>query len=67
MSGVADGGDVPAILVVVGASGAGKTTLVRRLAALELSGVGCYSFDDIGISSQGDSPFAPRSIPKLGA
>jgi energy-coupling factor transporter ATP-binding protein EcfA2 len=57
MTGVAEGGDVPAILVVLGASGAGKTTLVRRLAALELPGIGCYSFDDIGISSQGDSRF----------
>ena len=41
--------DVPAILVVVGASGAGKTTLVGRLAALGLPGVGCYYFDTIGI------------------
>ena len=41
----------PAILVVVGASGAGKTTLVRALAALGLPGVGCYHFDAIGVPS----------------
>jgi energy-coupling factor transporter ATP-binding protein EcfA2 len=39
----------PAILAVVGASGAGKTTLVGRLAALTLPGVGCYHFDSIGV------------------
>jgi len=41
----------PAILVVTGAAGAGKTTLVGRLAALGLPGVGCYHFDAIGILS----------------
>jgi energy-coupling factor transporter ATP-binding protein EcfA2 len=41
----------PAQLVVLGASGAGKTTLVRRLAALALPGVGCYHFDAIGVPS----------------
>ena len=41
----------PAVLVVVGASGAGKTTLVSRLAALALPGVGCHHFDSIGIPS----------------
>ena len=41
----------PAILVVTGAAGAGKTTLVGRLAALGLPGVGCYHFDAIGIPS----------------
>jgi energy-coupling factor transporter ATP-binding protein EcfA2 len=41
----------PAQLVVLGASGAGKTTLVRRLAALALPGIGCYHFDAIGVPS----------------
>jgi energy-coupling factor transporter ATP-binding protein EcfA2 len=41
----------PAQLVVLGASGAGKTTLVRRLAALALPEVGCYHFDTIGVPS----------------
>jgi energy-coupling factor transporter ATP-binding protein EcfA2 len=50
--------EIPALLVVVGASGAGKTTLVSRLAALELPGVGCYYFDTIGIPAEGDRRFA---------
>jgi len=41
----------PAILVLTGASGAGKTTLVAALGALELPGVGCYFFDSIGVPS----------------
>lgn len=49
---------IPALLVVVGASGAGKTTLVGQLAALGLPGVGCYHFDTIGIPPAGDSRFA---------
>jgi len=48
----------PAILVVVGASGAGKTTLVGRLASLGLPGVGCYHFDTIGIPAPDDPRFA---------
>lgn len=39
----------PAIVVVVGASGAGKTTLVSRLEALRVAGIGCYYFDTIGV------------------
>jgi energy-coupling factor transporter ATP-binding protein EcfA2 len=50
--------EVPALLVVVGASGAGKTTLVSLLAALGLPGVGCYQFDTIGIPADGDPRFA---------
>jgi energy-coupling factor transporter ATP-binding protein EcfA2 len=41
----------PAIVVVTGASGAGKTTLVNALDALRLPGVGCYFFDSIGVPS----------------
>jgi hypothetical protein len=41
----------PAVLVVFGASGAGKTTLVRGIAAQGLDGVGCYYFDSMGIPS----------------
>ena len=41
----------PAILLVVGASGAGKTALVTALDALHLPGVGCYYFDTIGVPS----------------
>jgi hypothetical protein len=42
----------------VGASGAGKTTLVGRLAALGPPGVGCYHFDAIGVPS--DAELAAR-------
>jgi energy-coupling factor transporter ATP-binding protein EcfA2 len=49
---------IPALLVVVGASGAGKTTLVGQLAALGLPGVGCYQFDTIGIPTADDPRFA---------
>lgn len=55
---MAEAADVPAILVVVGASGAGKTTLVRRLEAFQLPGVGCYYFDTIGIPAKDDPRFA---------
>jgi hypothetical protein len=41
----------PAILVVCGVSGAGKTTLVQRLDALALPGVTCHHFDTIGVPS----------------
>jgi hypothetical protein len=40
-----------AILVVTGASGAGKTTLVRGLEAAALPGVSCRYFDSIGVPS----------------
>ncbi|GAA6619801.1 hypothetical protein [Scytonema sp. NUACC26] len=41
----------PALLVVTGASGAGKTTLVRGVEVLGIPGVGCYYFDSIGVPS----------------
>jgi hypothetical protein len=41
----------PAILVVAGASGVGKTTLVRALEARNLEGVRCYYFDSVGMPS----------------
>jgi energy-coupling factor transporter ATP-binding protein EcfA2 len=41
----------PAILVLTGASGAGKTTLVAELRALGLPGVGCYHLDSVGVPS----------------
>lgn len=41
----------PAILILTGASGAGKTTLVNGLRALGQPGVGCYFFDSIGVPS----------------
>jgi hypothetical protein len=39
------------ILVVTGASGAGKTTAVRALEARALPGVACFYFDSIGVPS----------------
>ena len=42
----------PALLVVTGASGAGKTTLVRQVEAISIPGVGCYYFDSIGVPSR---------------
>ena len=42
----------PAILVVTGASGAGKTASVRGLQARCLPGVQCFHFDSIGVPSQ---------------
>jgi len=41
----------PQIVLVTGASGAGKTELVRAVAARQLSGIGCYYFDSIGVPS----------------
>ena len=43
-------GDV-AILAIVGASGAGKTTVLQELRQRRLSSVGCYNFDSIGVPS----------------
>jgi predicted ATPase len=37
------------IVVVTGASGVGKTTLVRALEARRLVGVRCYYFDSVGV------------------
>lgn len=39
----------PALLFVIGASGAGKTAAVHALAAHGLPGVRCYHFDTIGV------------------
>lgn len=44
----------PALLVVTGASGVGKTSLVRGVEALGIPGVGCYYFDSIGVPSLED-------------
>jgi adenylate kinase family enzyme len=41
----------PAILFVIGASGAGKTAAVDALEQQNLSGVGCYHFDSIAVPS----------------
>jgi len=41
----------PAILVVTGASGAGKTTLVRALDAMRIPGVGCFELDSMEVPS----------------
>ena len=41
----------PAILVVSGASGSGKTAAVSALVARALPGVRCYYFDSIGVPS----------------
>jgi hypothetical protein len=41
----------PAVLVVTGASGSGKTTAVRALESRTLKGVRCYYFDTAGVPS----------------
>jgi hypothetical protein len=40
-----------AILAIVGASGAGKTTVLHVLRERRLPGVGCYHFDSVGVPS----------------
>jgi hypothetical protein len=44
----------PAIIVVTGASGSGKTATVRALAARGLPGVRCHHFDAVGVPSVED-------------
>lgn len=44
------------IVVVTGASGAGKTTAVKALAARNLHGVVCAFFDSIGVPSPEEMP-----------
>ena len=41
----------PALLVVTGASGAGKTTLVRALDTMRIPGVGCHELDSMEVPS----------------
>ena len=38
---------MPAVIVITGASGAGKTTLTRAIGSLELPGVACFQCDSI--------------------
>jgi AAA domain len=45
---------IPAVLVVTGASGVGKTAAVRALEARDVAGVRCYYFDSIGVPSIDD-------------
>lgn len=40
-----------AILAIVGASGAGKTTVLEALRERRLPSVGCHNFDSIGVPS----------------
>ena len=41
----------PAVIVVTGASGSGKTATVHALEARRLTGVRCYYFDSVGVPS----------------
>jgi adenylylsulfate kinase-like enzyme len=43
----------PLIIVVTGASGVGKTTLVHALEAQNIPGVRCYYFDSVGVPEPG--------------
>ena len=43
------GSHTPLIVVVTGASGVGKTTLVQALDEQHLPGVRCYYFDSVGV------------------
>jgi hypothetical protein len=44
----------PHIVIVTGASGVGKTTLVRALAERGLAGVHCHHFDSVGVPPQSE-------------
>ena len=44
------------IIVVTGASGAGKTTVVTRLAERNLAGVTCAFFDSVGVPPPDEMP-----------
>ena len=43
------GSEAPFIVVVTGASGAGKTAIVQAVEARGIDGVGCFYFDTIGV------------------
>jgi ABC-type thiamine transport system ATPase subunit len=45
------------IVAVTGASGAGKTTVVTRLAERKLAGVTCAFFDSVGVPPPEEMPF----------
>jgi hypothetical protein len=50
----------PAILVVTGASGSGKTAAVRALEARAIPGVRCYHFDAVGVPPAQDRGSGPH-------